>query len=89
MISISVGEAKNKLPYFLHLVEEKDESVQITRHGKAVAYINTKDTASGTAAKVLADLAAWKNKYSDVDFGESEPARNKTTFSVRHPEDFE
>lgn len=89
MISVSVGEAKNKLPHFLHLVEEKNESVQITRHGKTVAYINTKDTASGTEAKIMSDLAAWKHKYSDVDFSDSEPARNKSTFSVRHPEDFE
>ena len=89
MISISVGEAKNKLPYFLHLVEEKNESVQITRHGKTVAYLNTQDSATGTAAKVMADLQAWKNKYSDLDFGEDEFLRKKQTFSVRHPEDFE
>ena len=34
MLKISVGEAKNRLPYFLHLVEEKNEEIQITRHGK-------------------------------------------------------
>ena len=39
MISISVGEAKNKLPFFLHLVEENNESIEITRHGKTVASI--------------------------------------------------
>ena len=89
MISISVGEAKNKLPYFLHLVEEKNESVQITRHGKTVAYLNTRDSASETATKVMSDLMAWKNKYSDLNFGEAEVSRNKEAFSVRHPEDFE
>ncbi|MCR4822879.1 MAG: type II toxin-antitoxin system prevent-host-death family antitoxin, partial [Treponema sp.] len=36
MISVSVGEAKNRLPFFLHLVESGEE-VQITRHGKNVA----------------------------------------------------
>ena len=40
MLSVSVGEAKNRLPYFLHLVEEKNEEIQITRHGKPVAFIN-------------------------------------------------
>jgi|GEM_PF-4969446 len=40
MISILVGVAKNKLPYYLHFVEEKDENIQVTRHGKTVAIIN-------------------------------------------------
>ena len=43
MLKVSVGDAKNKLPYYLHLVEEKDEEIQITRHGKTVAYINGKE----------------------------------------------
>ena len=42
MLSVSVGEAKNRLPYFLHLVEEENEEIQITRHGKPVAFINGK-----------------------------------------------
>ena len=44
MLSVSVGEAKNRLPYFLHLVEEENEEIQITRHGKPVAFINGKDS---------------------------------------------
>ena len=28
MLKVSVGEAKNRLPYFLHLVEEKNEEIQ-------------------------------------------------------------
>ena len=43
MLSISVGEAKNKLPFYLHLVEDKKEQIQITRHGNVVAIINGKD----------------------------------------------
>lgn len=43
MISVSVGEAKNKLTYFLHLVEDNGESIQITRHGKTVAVINNQE----------------------------------------------
>ena len=39
MIAVSVGEAKNRLPYFLRLVE-KGETVEVTRHGKSVAFIN-------------------------------------------------
>ena len=39
MRQVSVGEAKNKLPYFLHLAE-KGEQIQITRHGKMVALLN-------------------------------------------------
>ena len=43
MLQVSVGEAKNKLPHFLHLVEEQNEEIQITRHGKPVAFINGKE----------------------------------------------
>ena len=88
MLAVSVGEAKNRLPYFLHLVEEKNETVQITRHGKVVAYLNTKDETEDSGAQFMADLNAWKNKYRDINFDDAEITRNKEVFAVRHPEDF-
>lgn len=88
MLAVSVGEAKNKLPYFLHLVEENNETVQITRHGKVVAYLNTKDDVENSGSQFVADLNAWKSKYSDINFDEEEITRSKEVFAIRHPEDF-
>jgi len=98
MISVSVGEAKNKLPYFLHLVEEKGESIQVTRHGKTVAVINNQETSSITDKKQLFKngLLKWRTKYADEikQFTNEEIdsifAREEDTEpDVRHPEDFD
>ena len=93
MISISVGEAKNKLPFFLHLVEENNESIEITRHGKNVAYINSQK-ANNSMTKKNRFLEGIK-KFNSEDFSNSEIdqifARQKDSESeqsVRHPEDF-
>lgn len=97
MISVSVGEAKNKLPYFLHLVEEKGESVQITRHGKTVAVINNQKTSGVLDKKQIFTngLKKWRQKYADYlqEFSNKEIddifAREKDEEPiVRHPEDF-
>ena len=66
MLSVSVGEAKNRLHYFLHLVEEENEEIQITRHGKPVAFINGKDSLQKLEKKqkYLDGIKAWRNKYS-------------------------
>lgn len=98
MISISVGEAKNKLTYYLHLLEEKGESIQITRHGKTVATINNQDTSNVLSKKQLfaKGLESWRSKYADeIKQNSSEEideifAREKDDEpAVRHPEDFE
>ena len=98
MISVSVGEAKNKLPYFLHLVEEKGESIQVTRHGKTVAVINNQDASTVLDKKQLfaKGLASWRQKYAKElnHFSDEEIdsifARDKDDEPViRHPEDFE
>ena len=95
MLSVSVGEAKNRLPYFLHLVEEKNEEIQITRHGKPVAFINRKDSVQKLEKKqkYLDGIKAWRNKYSDCLLPNSEAdsifERGKEDdFTIRHPEDF-
>ena len=36
MTAVPIFDVKNRLPYFIHLVES-GETVQITRHGKPVA----------------------------------------------------
>ena len=66
MIAVSVGEAKNRLPYFLHLVE-KGETVEVTRHGKSVAFINNceKSNALSKKEKFFTSLSAWRETYAD------------------------
>ncbi len=95
MLSISVGEAKNRLPYFLHLVEEKNEEIQITRHGKPVAFINGKDTSQKLEKKqkYLDGIKNWRNKYEDCLLSNSEveeffEREKEDDFTIRHPEDF-
>ena len=95
MLKVSVGEAKNKLPYFLHLVEEQNEEIQITRHGKPVAFINGKEMLdkADKKKKYLESISSWREKYSDCLFSDKESdsafGREKDDdFSIRHPEDF-
>ncbi len=74
MLQVSVGEAKNKLPHFLHLVEEQNEEIQITRHGKPVAFINGKEMLdkADKKKKFLEAISSWREKYSDCLFSENE-----------------
>ena len=95
MLKVSVGEAKNRLPYFLHLVEEKNEEIQITRHGKPVAFIKGKNAIQrlDRKQKYLDGLNAWRNKYSDCLLPDTEAASifervKEEDFTIRHPEDF-
>lgn len=98
MISVSVGEAKNKLPYYLHLVEEKGEQIQITRHGKTVAYLNNQESTSVIDKKKLfmEGLAKWRAKWAD-ELAETTNEEIDKIFArekdiepyIRHPEDFE
>lgn len=103
MISVSVGVAKNKLPYYLHLVEEKGESIQVTRHGKTVAVINNQESSEVLNKKQMFcnSLLNWRKRcYGTEDLTDSTLLTNKeiddiflrtkeTESVVRHPEDFE
>lgn len=87
MISISVGEAKNKLPFFLHLVEENNESIEITRHGKTVAYIYSQK-ANNSMTKKNRFLEGIKKFNSEIDQIFARQKDSESEQSVRHPEDF-
>ncbi len=103
MISVSVGVAKNKLPYYLHLVEEKGESIQVTRHGKTVAVINNQEASEVLNKKQMFcnSLLKWRKKcYGDDNSTDSTLLINKEIDDiflrtkeaepiVRHSEDFE
>ncbi len=95
MISVSVGEAKNRLPFFLHLVESGEE-VQITRHGKNVASILSCQSSPSRSKKsrYRSSLNAWRQKYSSLLLSEEEAVyafSRDSSLSVqpRHPEDFQ
>ena len=73
MQSIPIYEAKNKLPLFIHMVEQGD-SFEITRHGKPVAYLVNKNEKKDTEKidKFQLILTHWKEKYSDSFLSETE-----------------
>jgi prevent-host-death family protein len=94
MRQVSVGEAKNKLPYFLHLVEN-GESIQITRHGKMVAFLNSaeQNEAFSKKKRYLDFVASWRSKnaswlLSDTEAEEIFARDRQIESDVRHPEDF-
>ena len=94
MLAVSVGEVKNKLSYFLHLIESQKESIQITRHGKPIAFITDKETNDKFSKQALfsASLEEWRSKYSNLFTNEEIDRifdRDRTIDSdIRHPEDF-
>ena len=93
MISVSVGEAKNQLPKLLHFVEEGDE-VEVTRHGKVVAYISGQSTSGERGAAFLQGICAWRENYGalfedgDIDAIFNPASQEAEGFLVRHGEDF-
>ena len=94
MLAVSVGEVKNKLSYFIHLIESQKESIQITRHGKPIAFITDKETNDKFSKQALfsASLEEWRSKYSHLFTNEEIDRifdRDRTIDSdIRHPEDF-
>lgn len=96
MIAVSVGEAKNRLPYFLHLAEN-GESIEITRHGKTVALISghKKSLVLSRKERFYSSLESWRKKYADCLFSNDEvdnifkrDLSETSDDAVRHPEDF-
>ena len=94
MLAVPVGEVKNKLSYFLHLIEIQKESIQITRHGKPIAFITDKETNDKFSKQALfsSSLEEWRNKYSHLFSNEEIDIafkRDRTIDpDIRHPEDF-
>lgn len=73
MQSIPIFEAKNKLPLYIHMVEQ-GESFEITRHGKPIAYLVSKDEKKEEPQidKFELILKHWKEKYSDCFLSDKE-----------------
>ncbi len=96
MQSVSVAVAKDRLPYFLHLVEQ-GETIQVTRHGKPIAMI-IRTEEDGEQVPTSFDIAYAKfRKQLDEEKLELNQEEWEEYFNIprevqlgpRHEEDFE
>ncbi len=97
MQSVSVAVAKDRLPYFLHLVEQ-GETVQITRHGKPIAIITQTVGGNKEQEPTNFDLAyeKFRKQLKDENLGLTEAeweeyfnVPREIQLGLRHEEDFE
>lgn len=97
MQSVSVAVAKDRLPYYLHLVEQ-GEVVQITRHGKPIAMITQIDDDIQKHEPTNFDIAyaAYRKQLEEDDLGLTDEEWDEyfnipreMQIGLRHEEDFE
>lgn len=95
MTAVPIFEAKNKLPFFIHLAEE-GETIQLTRHGKPVArIIAEEECAQKTEGEIfMAKVMEWRKKHPYAFFNEEDEKamydyRHRIEPGIRHPEDFD
>ncbi len=99
MTAVPIFEVKNRLPYFIHLVEN-GETVQITRHGKPVARIVSEEDVvqeQKTEGQIfMKKVMEWRENASDwlstttnEEIDEIFNIPRTIEPDVRHPEDFE
>lgn len=94
MIEVPIFEAKNKLPYYIHLAEA-GETIQLTRHGKPVARIVAEESCSPkTDGQIFIEkVMEWKEKnkecISDENIDKTFNIQRTIAPTIRHPEDFE
>lgn len=95
MTAVPIFEAKNKLPFYLHLVES-GETVQITRHGKPVARLvaETECEQKSEGQLFMDKVMAWREAHPDCYMTQEEEdelyrIRHTVEPPVRHPEDID
>lgn len=97
MIAVPIFDVKNRLPYFIHLVEN-GETVQITRHGKPVARIVSEEEVvqeqKSEGQFFMEKLMEWREKHPDCLLTDDDEKamynfRHVLEPGIRHPEDFE
>lgn len=95
MTEVPIFEAKNKLPYYIHLVES-GETIQITRHGKPVARLVAEtECEQKSEGQIFMDkVMAWRKAHPDCLLTDEEAddlyrLRHVIEPSVRHPEDID
>lgn len=93
MTAVPIFEAKNKLPFFIHLAEE-GETIQLTRHGKPVArIIAEEECAQKTEGEIfMAKVMEWREKCKDwltnEDIDDTFNIKRTIEPNIRHPEQF-
>lgn len=99
MTAVPIFDVKNRLPYFIHLVEG-GETVQITRHGKPVARLVSEEAVmqeQKTEGQIFMDkLMEWRKNASDwlstttnEEIDEIFNVKRTIEPDIRHPEDFD
>ncbi len=99
MTAVPIFDVKNRLPYFIHLVES-GETVQITRHGKPVARIvseeevvqEQKSEGQIFMEKVMEwrkNAGDWLSSATNEEIDEIFNIKRTVEPSIRHPEDFD
>lgn len=99
MTAVPIFDVKNRLPYFIHLVES-GETVQITRHGKPVARLVSEEEMvqeQKTEGQIFMEkLMEWREKASDwlatttnEEIDEIFNIPRTIEPGLRHPEDFD
>lgn len=97
MTAVPIFDVKNRLPYFIHLVES-GETIQITRHGKPVARIISEQEIvqeqKSEGQVFMERLMEWRGKHPDCFISDEEKeamykSRHVFESGIRHPEDFE
>ncbi|MCQ2611961.1 MAG: type II toxin-antitoxin system prevent-host-death family antitoxin [Treponema sp.] len=96
MTAVPIFEVKNRLPYFIHLVES-GETVQITRHGKPVARIVSEEEVvkeqKSEGQIFMEKIMEWRKNASDwltnEEIDEAFNIPRTIEPAIRHPEDFE
>lgn len=99
MTAAPIFDVKNRLPYFIHLVES-GETVQITRHGKPVARLVSEEAVvqeQKTESQIFMDkLMEWRKNASDwlstttnEEIDDIFNIKRTIEPDLRHPEDFE
>lgn len=97
MTAVPIFDVKNRLPYFIHLVES-GETVQITRHGKPVARLVSEEAVvqeQKTEGQIFMDkLMEWRKNASDwlstttnEEIDEIFNIKRTIEPDIRHPED--
>ncbi|MCQ2593348.1 MAG: type II toxin-antitoxin system prevent-host-death family antitoxin [Treponema sp.] len=99
MTTVPIFDVKNRLPYFIHLVES-GETVQITRHGKPVARIVSEEDIvqeqKSEGQIFMEKLMDWRENANDwlstttnEEIDEIFNIKRTIEPDIRHPEDFE
>ena len=87
MKRVSISEAKQTLPALVHEVEKRGE-IELTRRGKAVAYLVAAEQHDSRPKRTFLDVfEAWREKYgADIGNEPFEVSRRRPARKIEIPE---